>query len=58
MENFDFRLSFEFVPSLLASLEVRPTLLDSIGTAQHKDPQLADVMDKLIRGEISSHLNR
>ena len=32
--NFDFRPSFEFVPGLLASLEVRAMLLDSIGTAQ------------------------
>ena len=51
--NFNFRPSSEIVPGLLASLEVRPTLLDSIG-----DPQLVDVMDKLIRGETSSHLNR
>ena len=56
--NFDFRHSFEFVSGLLASLEVRPTLLDSIGTAQREDPQQVDVMDKLIRGETSSHLNR
>ena len=31
--TFDFRPSFELVPGLLASLEVRPTLLDSIGAA-------------------------
>ena len=56
--NFDFRPSFEFVPGLLSSLEVRPTLLDSIGTAQREDPQLVDVMDKLVRGETFSQLNR
>ena len=43
---------------LLASLEVRPTLLDTIGTTQSEDPQLVDVIDKLSRGETSSHLNR
>ena len=32
--NFNFRPSSEIVPSLLASLKVRPTLLDSIGTAK------------------------
>ena len=32
--NFNFRPSSEIVPGLLASLEVRPTLLDSIGTTQ------------------------
>ena len=31
--NFDFRPSIDHVTGLLASLEVRPTLLDSIGTA-------------------------
>ena len=56
--NFSFRPSSEIVPGLLASLEVRPTLLDPIGTAQRENPQLVDVMDKLIRGETSSHLNR
>ena len=48
----------KFIPGLLASLEVRPTLLDSIGAAQREDQQHVDVIDKLIRGETSSHLNR
>ena len=56
--SFNFRPSSDFVPGLLASLEVRPTLLDSIGAAQREDPQLVDVIDKLIRGETSSHLSR
>ena len=50
--NFNFRPSSEILPGLLASLEVRPTLLDSIGTGQREDPQLVDVIDKLSRGEI------
>ena len=54
----NFRPSSEIVPGLLASLEVRPTLLDSIGTAQLEDPQLVDTMEKLVRGETSGHLNR
>ena len=56
--NFDFRPSVDYVTGLLASLEVRPTLLDSLGTAQREDPQLVDVIDKLSRGETSSHLRR
>ena len=56
--SFNFRSSTDFVPGLLATLEVRPTVLDSIGAAQREDPQLAEVMDKLIKGETSSHLNR
>ena len=56
--SFDFRPSSDFVPGLLASLEVRPTLLDSIGNAQREDPQLVEVVDKLVRGETSSHLDR
>ena len=56
--NFDFRPSVDYVTGLMAMLEVRPTLLDSIGTAQREDPQLVDVIEKLIRGETSSHLNR
>ena len=36
--NFDFRPSIDHVTGLLASLEVRPTLLDSIGTTQCEDP--------------------
>ena len=56
--SFDFRPSSDFVPGLLASLEVRSTLLASIGTAQREDPQLVEVVDKLVRGETSSHLDR
>ena len=32
--------------------------MDSIGTAQREDPQLVETIDRLIRGETSSHLNR
>ena len=35
--SFDFRPSLDFIPGLLASLEVRPTLFDSIGAAQLED---------------------
>ena len=55
---FDFRPSVDFVPGLLASLEVRPTLLGRIGEAQRDDPQLVVLVEKLIRGESSSHLGR
>ena len=55
---FDFRPSVDFVPGLLASLEVRPTLLGRIGEAQRDDPQLVELVEKLIRGESSSHLSR
>ena len=55
---FDFRPSVDFVPGLLASLEVRPTLLGQIGEAQRDDPQLVVLVEKLIRGESSSHLGR
>ena len=55
---FDFRPSIDFVPGLLASLEVRPTLLGWIGEAQRDDPQLVDLVEKLIRRESSSHLSR
>ena len=56
--SFDFRPSSDFVPGLLASLEVCPTLVDSIGIAQREDPQLVETIDRLIRGETSSHLSR
>merc|ERR1711890_79140 len=55
---FDFRPSVDFAPGLLASLEVRPTLLGRIGEAQRDDPQLVELVGKLIRGESSSHLSR
>ena len=42
----------------LASLELRPTLLDQVGTSQKEDPQIVEIMDKLIGGETSSHLGR
>ena len=35
---FDFRPSIDYVPGLLASLEVRPTLLGRISEAQRDDP--------------------
>ena len=37
---------------------MRPTLLDQIGTSQREDPQLVDIVDRLSRGESSSHLSR
>ena len=46
---FDFRPSVDFVPGLLASLEVRPTLLGRIGGAQRDDPQLVELVEKLMR---------
>ena len=49
---FDFRPSVDFVPGLLASLEVRPTLLGRIGKAQRDDPQLVELVEKLIRGGV------
>ena len=38
ISTFDFRPSIDFVPDLLASLEVRPMLLGRIGEAQRDDP--------------------
>ena len=55
---FDFRPSVDFVPGLLASLEVRPTLLGRIGEAQRDDSQLVELVERLIRGKSSSHLSR
>ena len=55
---FDFRPSIDFVLGLLASLEVRPTLLGRIGETQRDDQQLVELVEKLIRGESSSHLSR
>ena len=42
--------SFLSLISQLASLEFRPTLLDQVGTSKKEDPQLVEIMDKLIRG--------
>ena len=36
----------------------RRTLLDQVGASQREDPQIVEIMDKLIRGEASSHLAR
>ena len=47
---FDFRPSIDFVPDLLASLEVRPTLLGRIGEAQRDDPQLVELVEMIKRG--------
>ena len=58
ISTFDFRPSTEFIPGLLASLEVRPTLLDQIGTSQQEDPQISYILYRLSRGETSSHLSR
>ena len=55
---FDFRPSTELLPSLFASLEIRPTLMDQIGASQRDDPQISDILDRLSKGETSSHLNR
>ena len=58
ISTFDFRPSIDFVPGLLASLKFRPTLLGRIGEAQRDDPQLVELVEKLKRGESSSHLLR
>ena len=56
--TFDFSLAIESMTGSLASLELRPTLLDHVGASQREDPQIVEIMDKLIRGETSSHLAR
>ena len=55
---FNFRPSIEVLPDLFASLEIRPTLMDQIGASQQGDLQILDIIDKLKRGETSSHLSR
>ena len=54
--TFDFRPSTEFTPGLLASLEIRPTLLDQIGMRQQEDPELTDILRRMSDREISRHL--
>ena len=56
--TFDFRPSTEFTPGFLASLEVRPTLIDQIGLRQREDTKLGGIMDLIIGGEVSRHLQR
>ena len=64
MKSLEFLATFDFTPAVesmtgsLASLELRPTLLDQVGASQREDPQIVEIMDKLIRGETSSHLAR
>lgn len=58
ISTFGFRPSTEFMPGLLESLEVRPTLLDQIGTSQREDPHILDILDRLSRGETSILLSR
>jgi len=55
---FDFRPSVEILSDLFASLEIRPTLMDQKRASQQGDPHILDIMDKLRRGETSSHLSR
>ena len=56
--TFDFTPAVESLTATFASLELRPTLLDQVGTSQKEDPQIVEIMDKLISGETSSHLGR
>ena len=58
LATFDFSLTVETMTGSLASLELRLTLLDQVGASQKEDPQIIEIMDKLIRGETSSHLAR
>ena len=58
LATFDFTTAVESMTGSLASLELRPTLLDQVGASQKEDPQIVEVMDKLIHGETSSHLAR
>ena len=55
---FDFRPPIEVSPDLFTSLEIRAALVEQIGASQQGDPQILDIMDKLRRGETSSHLSR
>ena len=58
ISSFEFRPSVDYVPRLLASLEVQPTLLVRVGEAQRNNPQLVETIGKLIGGESSRHLDR
>ena len=56
--TFDFTHVVGSLTGTLASLELRPTLLDQVRTSQKEDPQIVKIMNKLISGETSSHLGR
>ena len=45
--GFDFRPKCELDPVMLASLAIRPTLIERIGSGQRDDPNLLEIISKL-----------
>ena len=48
--GYDFRPKCELDPEMLASLVIRFTLIDRIGSSQRDDPNLLEIISKLEMG--------
>ena len=55
--GYYFRLKCELDPEMLASLTIRPTLIDWIGSGQRDDPNLLEIISKLEMG-IDEEMNK
>ena len=45
--GYDFRPKCELDPEMLASLTIRPTIIEWIGSSQRDDPNLLEIVSKL-----------
>ena len=47
LAEYNFRPTGGLEPELLASLSVRPTLIERIGNSQRRDAKLSEILDRL-----------
>ena len=55
--GFDFRPKCELDPEMLASLTIRPTLIERIGSSQRDDPNVLEIISKL-EMDIDEEMNK
>ena len=55
--RYDFRPKCELDPEMLASLTIRPTLTERIGSSQRDDPNLLEIISRLEMNIDSEEMN-
>lgn len=51
VSGFDFKPSVEYTLGMLATMEVRPVLMERIGLSQKLDASLVSILEQWERGE-------
>ena len=57
ISGYNFRPRCELDPEMLASLTIRPTLIERIGSSQRDDPNLLEIISKVEMGIDTKEMN-